>query len=181
MLSSKKLDQWREDVGEDEAEQISQSARTRGTSVHKMFEDYLEGQSLKKADAINYSLFYRAKPIFEKADLTVYGIELPLYSSELGTAGTADLFACWNSKFNTVTDYKTARARLKPSDDRWLKYRLQATTYGMMIEELYQIEVPYNMVIVLNTLEKPQIDITRALTYRDQVRKIFNDFKALQF
>jgi hypothetical protein len=181
MLSSKKLDQWIADIGEDEAGQISQSARTRGTAVHKMFEDYLEGQSLKKVDAINYALFHKAKPIFERADLTVYGIELPLYSATLETAGTADLFARWNSKFNAVTDYKTARAKLKPGDDRWLKYRLQATTYGMMIEELYQIEVPYNMVIVLNTLEKPQVDITRASTYRDQVRKIFHEFKTLQF
>lgn len=179
-LSSEKLDNWKKAKGEEVAEQISQSARTRGTSVHKLFEDYLEGRSLKRHAAMDYAIFHQAKSFLDRSNLTVYGIEIPLYSASLQTAGTADLIARWNSKFNAITDYKTARFSLKPTDDRWLKYRLQSTTYGMMAEELYQIEVPYNMVIVLNSNDRPQIDITLAAPYRDQVRKIFND-QSLRF
>jgi len=178
-LGSKRLDAWQAKVGETAANEISYSARTRGNAIHKIFEDYLEGKPIK-AGAINYATFHRVKHIFDRNDVKVYGIELPLWSDDLATAGTTDLLARWNDKYNAITDYKTARRPLKPDDDRIKKYRLQATIYGMMAEERYGIEVPYNMLIILNSEDHPQLDITPSKVFRDEAREIFYEQKKLR-
>ena len=42
ILSKDSIMRWRKRVGEEEANKISHQAATRGTSVHKLAEDYLD-------------------------------------------------------------------------------------------------------------------------------------------
>lgn len=175
--STKYLDEWRERVGAEVAEQISTQARNRGTAVHKIFEDYItQSPTWRKAMPVNLNLFLKVKPFIDKHLTEVYGIEHQLFSKKLKAAGTADLIARWDNRFNAITDYKTSKRLLKTTGDTIIKYRLQATCYAMMVEEMHQIDVPYNMIIILVSDEREaQIDITSNSQYRKRIEKLFKE------
>jgi len=177
--SEKALEQWRERVGHDVAAQISQSASNRGNAVHKIAENYLLGKEWKKGEmTLNISSFNKIRPYLENIS-HIYGLEHKLFSKELHAAGTADLIARWLDRFNVVADYKTSKRVLIPSSPVLKKYRYQATAYSIMIEELYGIEVKYNVIfIVIDGEPKPQIDLTNNHQFRKSVRRIFK--KGLQ-
>lgn len=91
----------------------------------------------------------------------VYGIELPLYSARLRTAGTSDLL-CRMDGVITMADFKTAE---QVKREAWIQnYFIQCTTYALMIDELYGIEVPQIAVLIatehdgLQVFKKPTKD-----------------------
>src|SRR6185312_2557926 len=97
----KEIKKWRKRVGEAKANAITQRAANRGKSVHKICEDYLgnDPNATKKAMPDSLADFERMKDLLDKNVSKVFGIELPLYSNELMTAGTTDLACVWD-KFN---------------------------------------------------------------------------------
>ena len=169
------LDAWRKRVGEAEADAISLQATRQGTAFHQLCEDFLKQEKSTNVIPTVKSLFLKIKPFLEKNLTTVYGIEHPLYSANLKTAGTADLLGQYFGKFNAVTDFKTSR-RLPIYKDAKLKYAYQATIYALMAEELYGVKFPYNIIIVACPSERdPVINIECNYQYRDIVRRIFNE------
>ena len=59
LASKKGIKAWRKRVGEKVANHICNKAATRGTKVHKMCEDYLNGSDMEKhkKDFLPYCLF----------------------------------------------------------------------------------------------------------------------------
>ena len=104
----------------------------------------------------------------------VYGNEIPLYSHELRTAGRTDLFCQVGGK-NVILDFKTSSRHKSEKDIE--SYFLQATTYGLMIEELKQIEVPKIIVLIAVEGDKPQYFIKSTSQYKDKVRSIFKSYR----
>jgi genome maintenance exonuclease 1 len=155
ILSRDAIQAWRKRVGEEEANKISTKAARRGTSVHKMCEDYLNNElDLKKFLPNDRETFASIKPILDERVNNIYAQEVPLWSSYLGVAGRVDCIAEWDGKL-AVIDFKTSR-RLKKKENI-SSYFQQASAYCVMWEE--RTGIPINRIVILIAVdgEEPQV------------------------
>ena len=140
------LDEWRERVGSDVAEQIMKEAQINGTMTHKLCEDYLNN---KESDGdfldITKSHFEKLKPYLHKMN-NIKGIEIPLYSDEFKIAGTCDCIAEYKGDLSII-DFKTSRSRLVEHYDKVQKYFMQATAYSLMWKERTGTEIDQIVII----------------------------------
>jgi ATP-dependent exoDNAse (exonuclease V) beta subunit len=150
-------------------------ARNHGNAVHGLMEAYLAGEKIKRSSIMptNKHVFLSIKPFLDKYITDIYGIELPLYSAHLHTAGRTDVVAKWYDR-NSIIDFKTSRRPFTdPKDDRILKYNLQATAYAIMVEERYGIEMPQNVIITQALHNPPMIIVKNNHKYRNLVERLF--------
>ena len=174
-LDDRKLREWQQRVGKAEAEAISFQARTRGSLVHDVCERFLKNEPdvLDGLMPTDLAAFLQIKPILLKNITKIYGIEFPLYSETLKTAGRADALLAWQG-YDSIADFKTARKPLDIKDDRVVKYLLQATVYAMMAEELYNREFLYNIIVVIPGDHSPiQVIAKKNVGYRSIVKDLF--------
>lgn len=167
------LESWKARVGDDVAEEISKQARDRGTMVHAIMEDYVLGRhNDTKQSAFLRKAIRSIKKNFQENVSEIYGVELPVYSTRLNAAGTFDLFSKYKVE-NTVIDYKTSR-HYKNREDIW-HYFIQASVYSQMIEELYGIEVPKILIVMIYGNGDVDFFNDDAAKYRDDVTRIFEN------
>jgi len=167
------IEQWKARVGKEEADKVSRQAATRGTAVHSLCEEYLMNREIdpRRVMPVNMMTFKTIKPVLEKNIELVYGIEAPLYSKNLKTAGTSDLLAKFNS-VNSIVDFKTSK---KEKKEEWiLNYFLQATVYSMMAEELTGLDFPQIVIIIANDDYEVQTFIKNRDDYKERVLELFN-------
>jgi len=140
------LDEWRERVGSEVAEQIMKEAQIHGTMTHKLCEDYLNNRE-SEGDFLDIpkSHFEKLKPYLHKMD-NIRGIEIPLYSDEFEIAGTCDCIAEYNGDLSII-DFKTSRSRLVEHYDKVQKYFMQATAYSLMWKERTGTEIDQIVII----------------------------------
>lgn len=173
-LDKTALIEWRKRIGDSEANKISTQAARRGTAVHTLCEKYVlnqDGLEWRK-DAMPSSLdsFNSIKPIIDKSIDNILGVELPLYSVALNTAGRCDLIAEFNG-VPSVVDFKTAR---KPKKEEWIEsYFLQTTVYSMMFEWIYKISIPQIAILIAVDHEPAQVFVKDRGQYVDRVLEIF--------
>lgn len=166
------LYEWRARVGEAEATKISTQAARRGTSIHAIAERYVlnEEDYFKKEMPSNIESFKKIQPIIDKSIDNIRGIELPLYSETLETAGRSDLIAEFDGTLSII-DFKTSR-KLKKDD--WIEnYFIQATVYSLMFEELYSIPVTQLSIIIAVDHEEPQIFVKKTKDFYKRVAEVF--------
>lgn len=169
------LYEWRQKVGKEEADKITKSAASRGTKVHKICEDYVLGKEdyLKDKMPSSISLFKQIQPYLDENMTKVYGVEIPLYSDFLQTAGRCDL-VCHMHDCYTIVDYKTSS---KPKKENWIEnYFLQLTTYAMMVEELYKVPISYIIVLIAVEDDNLQFFVKNPKSYKDKVTEIFRNY-----
>ena len=132
--TSKKSDsikEWRNRVGEEEADRITKQSTDIGSMVHEALENYLYGKDWENFSDDNDGMM--AKKItqkFIKVGLNsiseVWGLEVGLILDGL-YAGTADCIGKING-ISTIIDFKTAR-RIKKRE--WIEdYFLQCCAYA---------------------------------------------------
>lgn len=175
------IEEWKKRVGEEEARRVSRKATTRGTALHSMCENYLANKPEYKRGQMPtiLELFNKIKPTMDEHIDMIYGIELALFSHELKTAGRTDLF-CRFMGLNTILDFKTSNRPKKEEDIE--DYFVQATTYAMMVEEMYAdvkpIFIPQiAIVIAVEEAGSPgQLFIKQTTSYRSKARKLFADY-----
>jgi genome maintenance exonuclease 1 len=128
--------EWRQAVGEEQANKISKKASNRGTKVHKICEDYLNNEipELKMQMLMPdlKELFFKIKPIIDDNVGKVYAQEQALYSDKLRIAGRVDLIAEWNGKLSVI-DFKTSTKQKNEEDIQ--NYFMQCTAYALMFAE----------------------------------------------
>lgn len=170
-LSKQSLNEWRARVGEQEADRISKLARDRGTAVHNICERYILNEDYKSGVMpTDMHTFLQIKPYLDLNLGSIYGIEAPLYSSKLKTAGRTDLLAGWQG-VNSVVDFKTSR---NPKKEEYIEsYFLQATCYSLMAEERTGLKFPQIVVVIAVDHEDPQIFVKNRNQYVDKVLEIF--------
>lgn len=173
-LDKTALLEWRKKVGEDEANKISTQAARRGTAVHSLCEKYVlnqDGLELRKgAMPSSLDAFNSIKPIIDQSVGTILGVELPLYSVALNTAGRCDLIAEFNG-VPSVIDFKTSR---KLKKEEWIEsYFLQTTVYAMMFEWIYKIAIPQIVILIAVDHEPPQVFVKDRGQYVNRVLEIF--------
>ena len=144
------LMKWRKKVGNDVATHIANKAAVRGSKVHKMCEDYLNGLDMEKhkKDFLPYCLFNELKDkTFDNIN-EVIAQEVTLYSDKYKVAGRTDLIANYRNELSIV-DFKTSTNERKDSYNE--NYYIQTAAYAEMFEEL--TGQPINQIVILVVTE----------------------------
>lgn len=145
ILSEEAIAKWRARVGIEEANKIGQRASGRGTLVHSIIERYLLNEDTKDfLPHIRQSL-ENVRPILDERLGTIYGLEVPLYSSYLGLAGRVDCVAEFDG-VPSIVDFKTSK-RVKKKE-HISNYFAQMAGYAVMWEERTGIPITNTVVIM---------------------------------
>jgi ATP-dependent exoDNAse (exonuclease V) beta subunit len=149
------INEWRKNVGEERADQISKKAALRGTRVHKICEDYIKNETtdfkLKMLMPDLQELFFKIRPIIDENLGDVYAQEQALYSHKLRVAGRVDLIGMWNGKLSVI-DYKTSTKQKQ--EENIQNYFMQCTAYALMFSELTGMWID-DIVVLVATEEGP--------------------------
>ena len=136
---------WRKKVGNEEADRITKAATGRGTDMHTLTEHFLKNEDLPKGlRPISDFLFKISKGHLKKIN-NIYALEGPLYSKELGIAGTVDCIAEYDGEL-AIIDFKTSK---KPKPRDWIEhYFVQCMAYGCMLYEMKGISIKKLVIIM---------------------------------
>lgn len=160
ILSEDSIREWRQRVGEEEANRISSKAAKRGTNVHSIVERYLLNLPDYNAGFLPNIIdnFKSMKPVLDNHIGEIYALEKPLYSDHLSLAGRVDCIAQFDGKISVI-DFKTSR-RLK-SREHIEGYFIQESFYAVAFEERTGIPVSNLVTIIGVDDEKPQVFIEK--------------------
>ena len=177
ILSKDSIIRWRKRVGEEEANKISHQASTRGTSVHKLAEDYLDNVSDwdSKAMPNNLYTFSHLKEIIDKRVNNIWFQECFLHSDELRTAGQVDCIAEYKGELSVI-DFKTSR-RLKKEEDI-TGYFMQVSFYAKAFNEITGQNINKGVVLVGVDDNDPQefiIDTNEYIEHFKAVREKYSE------
>lgn len=132
ILTEEAIAAWRARVGEEEANRVGGRAAARGTKVHSIIEDYLNGKDTTEyLPHIRQSLA-NISPILDERIGKIYGLEVPLFSEHLGVAGRCDCIAEFDGVIS-ILDWKTSR--YPKSKSKISNYFCQMAAYAIMFEE----------------------------------------------
>lgn len=160
-LSKDAIKKWRARVGEEAANKVTAQATARGTSVHKLCEDYcLNDLDESKIMPANTEMFRALQGCLDAHVDNIRSVEGFLYSNYLRTAGQVDLIAEYDGKLSII-DFKTSK---KKKPESWIQgYFLQAAAYSFMFEERTNIKVPQLVVMIgVDGESEPQVFIKNA-------------------
>ena len=146
ILNEEAIAKWRERVGEEEANRVSGRAASRGTKVHSIIEDYLDGKDTTEyLPHIRQSLA-NVQPILDNRIGRIFVIEVPLYSRHLGLAGRCDCIGEFDGVVS-ILDWKTSRYPKKK--EKISNYFCQMAAYAIMFEERTGMPVT-NLAVVMD-------------------------------
>lgn len=150
LMTEDDIKQWRKNVGEEVADQISKKAATRGTLIHENCENYLKGVPLTfdMFQQEERKMFNHFLPVLDSIE-EIHAMESVLYSDTLKFAGTVDLIAKINGEM-VILDWKTS-GKFKSSEDI-PNYFTQAAAYSYAFWEMTGVSVP-NITIAMTTEE----------------------------
>lgn len=163
-FKKKSLIEWRNRVGNTEADLIMNRAATRGTKFHNMMEGYLRNED-GFLNGVMPDMKQSFRDMQETLDLVdnIRYIESPLYSEKLGVAGRTDCIAEF-AGVPSIIDFKTST---KEKKEEWIgNYFEQGTAYALMYEEL--VNEPINQIVILisvDFMEHPQVFIRDKNSY----------------
>jgi len=156
LLSRDGIQKWRNSIGEEKANQISQQASVRGTAVHKLAEDYLNNEQdwNKGAMPVNLFSFNQIKPILDNRLNNIWFQEAYLYSDKLQCAGQVDCIAEFDDQLSII-DFKTAR---KPKKVEYItNYFIQASFYAASFYERTGIAIKQGVIVITVDNDDPQV------------------------
>lgn len=173
------LIEWRNKIGEAEANKITKKSADRGTKLHAVCEKYLLNEltdmKIRMMMPDIKDFFLQLRPHIDKNVGKVYGLEQALYSDKYKIAGRTDCIAEWNGELSIV-DYKNSR---KEKKEEWIEgYFVQCTAYATMFEEL--TGKPINQIVVLIASEEgtPQVFVKRKTAYVSKFENLIERFYA---
>jgi genome maintenance exonuclease 1 len=172
------LKEWRNRVGEEEANRIVKRSTSRGTKLHDACEKYLKNEltdmkiSALMPDVKDF--FMQLKPHIDKNVGNVYGTEQALFSDRLKIAGRTDCIAEWQGKLSIV-DYKNS---IREKREDWIQdYFIQCTAYANLFEDLTGVPIEQVVVLIANEEGKPQIFEREKTKYQAQFDKLVYDYR----
>lgn len=125
---------WRQRVGEAEANRISGTASRRGTGTHKHIQRYLEGEEFPCPETI-LPYWQSIEPILQEVG-DVRLLEGTVFNHDLGYAGRVDCVASFRG-IPCICEWKTAD-KPKGSIERLYDYPLQLAAYCSAVNYHYQ-------------------------------------------
>lgn len=170
----KAIMEWRQRVGEQEANRVSRIASGRGNNFHLLCEKYIQNDMPTNAMADAMELFYQIRPLIKKHIDNIWYQEQALYSDQLELAGRVDLIAEWDGVLSII-DFKSSK-KLK-TKEQIEDYFWQETAYSLMLEE--RIGVPVDQIVTLMATDegKPLVFIERTEDHIMGLVKAINFYK----
>ena len=179
ILSVDGIMKWRKRVGEEEANKISHQAATRGTSVHKLAEDYIDNVDDWKGKALpnNLYTFSHLKDIIDSRLNNVWFQEEYLYSDRLKCAGQVDCIAEFDGELSII-DFKTSR---KPKKIEWItNYFIQASFYAAAFYERTGVPIKQGVILITVDHNEPQVFKINTHNYLQQFLDVRQKYKELK-
>lgn len=159
------IQQWRNKIGHDAANEITRKAATRGTSLHKLAEKYLDNEPVVFKTPLEKEAFEQFKPTLHRIN-NIHLQEQRMYSNHLRIAGTVDCIGEFDGKLSII-DFKTSS---KPKKKEYIEnYFMQCAGYAVMFEEQYKIPVNRIAILVSVSDEEPQVFVEKRDNYVDQL------------
>ena len=142
------LSKWRQNVGENKAEEIKNEAANRGTIMHRILEGYLLGQNHADFSDLGQQAGVMANTILEsgiRGQLEeIWGSEITVYYPDL-YAGATDLAGIYNGR-ESIIDFKQSN---KPKRKEWIEdYFLQLAAYAMAHNHVYGTNIQSGVVLM---------------------------------
>lgn len=169
VIDKPELDEWRDNIGHEEADRWTKRAGVKGTILHDMCEKYVQNNLRKEQEKYNFisvNNFLPVKKIIDKHIDKIFGVELQLYSDKIKAAGTTDLIAEASGRLSII-DYKTSNQFKYKSQNK--TFFMQGAAYAKMVEELLGIPIEDMMIIMA-------VDGGQTVVYREKVKDHFIDF-----
>ncbi len=143
---------WKARVGPEEAARVGKAAAYRGQVMHNLCEQYLLNEPIDtNVNPMFFNLFTKIKTLLDKHVTTVYGIECPLYSTLMKTAGRCDSVAAWDNQ-PAILDFKSSTQHKRKE---WVQgYFEQMSAYSAMFEERTGVKAR-KLVVILATEGMP--------------------------
>lgn len=144
------LEEWRERIGRQEAEEETRRCCDRGDKIHLACELYTQNRPLSEqleAAGEYRSMFYQLRGSINTHVGDVLAAEIPVFSNVMRVGGRFDLLAEWRGEICLI-DYKGSN-HLKTSlgiED----YKIQLCCYSYALEETYGIRVDKFVNIIAN-------------------------------
>ena len=142
------LAQWRQNVGENKAEEIKNEAANRGTIMHRILEGHLLGQNHADFSDLGQQAGSMANVILEsgiRGQLDeIWGSEITVYYPGL-YAGATDLAGIYNGR-ESIIDFKQSN---KPKRKEWIgDYFLQLAAYAMAHNYVYGTKIQSGVILM---------------------------------
>jgi genome maintenance exonuclease 1 len=171
----KSIAEWRERVGVDVANQISQFASNNGTKFHKIVEDYvnnLDADYDTEKYEVALKLFNQFKALLDDVN-NIHYQESALYSEQLGIAGRVDCIAEYNGKLSVI-DFKSSS---KPKYESQIQnYFVQETGYALMYEEMTGHKVEQIVTLISCHSGETQVFVKNPADYVDTLKQYIQEF-----
>ena len=138
---------WKERVGEKAAEEVKNTAATRGTAMHSYLEYHIAGQGLLDLTEEGVEAKQMAQMIIDKGfgDLNeIWGSECVLYYPEL-YAGQTDLCGVYMER-ESIIDFKQSN---KPKREEYIgDYYLQLAAYATAHDAVYNTKIEQGVILM---------------------------------
>jgi genome maintenance exonuclease 1 len=154
--AKKALQEWRNRVGTQRAQQITTEAANRGTKMHTFLEDYIRKgvEPRSTTNPFSWASLAMAQSIINNGLANrvteFYGVEIPLYFPKL-YAGTTDGVGVHLGE-EAILDYKQTN---RPKKREWIgDYFLQLAAYATAHNEVYGTTIRKG--VILMSVKPPQ-------------------------
>ena len=143
------LQEWRNRVGHERAQQITTEAANRGTRMHTYLERYVKNDDIGDFPTNPFaqpSWFMAAEVILKGLDNVdeYWGCEVPLYYSGL-YAGTTDCVGMWKGQ-PAIMDFKQTN---KPKKREWIDdYFLQLAAYAAAHNDTHGTDIKTGVILM---------------------------------
>lgn len=147
--SKQALQNWRNKVGVEKAQQITTEAANRGTRMHSYLESYVLSDDMKPLPSNPYAhpSWFMAAEVILKGLCHVdefWGSEVPVYYSGL-YAGTTDCVGVWKGK-PAILDFKQSN---KAKKREWIEdYFLQLAAYAMAHNDTHGTDISTGVILM---------------------------------
>jgi len=154
--AKKKLNEWRQRVGVERAQQITTEAANRGTRMHTYLERYVRTGELadRPSNPFAWPSHAMAQTVIEQGMKNVsefWGVEIPLYFPSV-YAGTTDGAGIHLSS-ESILDYKQTN---RPKRREWIgDYFMQLAAYAEAHNEVYGSNIRKGVVLMC---VRPELD-----------------------
>ena len=143
----KKLQEWRNKVGNKEADRVMNLSSSRGTAMHKFLEAYVLQKGYEDLTELGKTAKKMASKVIQIGLEPVdewYGSEVTLFYPGL-YAGATDL-VCRHNGLDTIVDFKHAN---KPKRKEWIDdYHLQIAAYAMAHDHVHGSQIRQGVIMM---------------------------------
>jgi len=179
----KGLQEWRDRVGEHEANKIARKGANRGTAFHNIVEDFLTMREIKFEDKLEndhksrhllaWAMFLSVKKLIEESVGDIFLMEQSMYSARYKVAGRCDLISIFDG-VPTVVDWKTAATMKR---EEWNEdYYVQCAAYASMYSDYTGDQIDDLAIVMVDEQGEVEVFKKKVSDYLPQLDEMMNEF-----